>query len=260
MLKRILRHPWTVFVFARLVAGYLGLVYRTTRWERVEPARYSDLRRSGEAALMCFWHGRIPMAAPAWRDRSLHGSGPAPMTILISNNPDGEVIAQAMKPFGIDVVRGSAGNPKKAAKQKGGAAAFRRMIKEVRAGGWAAITPDGPRGPRMRAAEGIAGLAAATGAPVIPFGWSSSRGRRFESWDRFLLPYPFGRGALVFGAPLRFEGDPRDPAALEDFRARVEDALVAATQEADRRVGREPVEPAARVDHGLAAEPVTEPA
>jgi lysophospholipid acyltransferase (LPLAT)-like uncharacterized protein len=49
-----------------------------------------------------------------------------------------------------------------------------------------------------------------------------------RSWDRFELPLPFSRVALVLGAPL--DPDALDPAALgaaiDEARARAEGALV----------------------------------
>ena len=63
------------------------------------------------------------------------------------------------------------------------------------------------------------------------------------SWDRFLLAFPFGRGVLVWGEPLRVERDLGD-AGLETARRRLEAALNATTTEADRLCGRTPIEPA----------------
>ena len=81
-------------------------------------------------------------------------------------------------------------------------AALREMVKLVRSGGYVGITPDGPRGPRMRASEGVVAAARLTGVPVVPLGISTTRRRLLNSWDRFLLPMPLSRGVFVWGDPI----------------------------------------------------------
>ncbi len=117
------------------------------------------------------------------------------------------------------------------------------MMRVIETGHAVCIAPDGPRGPRMHASPGIIALARLSGAPIMPVAFSVSRGRILESWDRFLLAYPFGRGVFVGAEPIHVPQD-ADAAALEAARQRLEDVLNAITAEADRRCGRTPVEPA----------------
>ena len=94
------------------------------------------------------------------------------------------------------------------------------------------ITPDGPKGPRHEVKEGVVQLARITGRPVIPMAFPCSRGHRFASWDRFILPYPFGRGVYSFGEPLTWaEGE--EP---EAFRARLQEAMEANVRRARARL------------------------
>ena len=77
------------------------------------------------------------------------------------------------------------------------------------------ITADGPKGPARRVKAGTVQLAAKTGAWVIPISWSGSRVKVLEkSWDRFLVPLPFGRIRFAYGQPLRIEPG-LEPAACE---------------------------------------------
>jgi lysophospholipid acyltransferase (LPLAT)-like uncharacterized protein len=102
----------------------------------------------------------------------------------------------------------------------------------VHAGQDVAVVPDGPRGPACRAQAGIVSLAATTGAPIVPGGVAARPARRLASWDRFLVPAPFARCAIVFGTTLRVgRRDDR-----EAVRAAVERALQEATDRADRLV------------------------
>ena len=75
-------------------------------------------------------------------------------------------------------------------------------------------------------------LAATTGAPIVPLGVSARPARRLQSWDRFLVPAPFARCAVVFGAPVRVGRDDD----RETVRVAVERALQQATECADRLV------------------------
>ena len=64
------------------------------------------------------------------------------------------------------------------------------------------ITPDGPKGPRRRAQQGLVYLASRTGLPIVPLGYAYRRCWRFNSWDRFMLPKPFTVGHGVSGEPI----------------------------------------------------------
>jgi hypothetical protein len=106
-------------------------------------------------------------------------------------------------------------------------------VTAVRDGADVAIVPDGPRGPSEQLQGGVVTLAALTGAPVVPLAVGANPARRLSSWDRFLVPLPFARCTLTFGAPLRVDRDAdREQAAKEIERALAEitaraDALAA---------------------------------
>ena len=222
-------------VLPRLGAAYIRLVHRTVRWTWEGRDVVDGVLASREPFIVAFWHGRLLMMAPPMRE-SVH-----PIHVLISNNRDGELIARLIGFFGGRTIRGSARDRRKD-KGKGGDAALRAALDRLSAGELVAITPDGPRGPRMRAQPGIAVISARTGLPVIPFAWATRRARILGSWDRFMLPWPFDRGVYSTGTPIFPGGGTRD--AIEAHRQAIEDGLNAATRLADDRAGRVPVEPA----------------
>jgi hypothetical protein len=59
----------------------------------------------------------------------------------------------------------------------------------------------------------------------------------FMSWDRFVLPYPFGQGLFIWGKPIYVPSD-APPEELEAKRLELETALNRITAEADEAVGR----------------------
>jgi hypothetical protein len=91
-----------------------------------------------------------------------------------------------------------------------------------------AFTPDGPRGPRHQVKDGVVQLARVTGRPIVPMAFACSKGHRFNSWDHFLLPFPWGKGAYSFGPPLYYTQGEK----LEAFRNRVQEAMDDTTRQA----------------------------
>ncbi|HER25655.1 MAG TPA: DUF374 domain-containing protein, partial [Rhodospirillales bacterium] len=142
--KRLFDSPLMRTLLTLIAATYIRLVYVTGRWTVVGghfPAQYWDADRP---FIMCFWHGRLFMLPYAWkRGKLIH--------ILTSMHRDGRLIGGTVGWFGIKTIDGSS--------SRGGVAGLRAMIRKLTAGDWVGITPDGPRGPRMRASEGVVSLA-----------------------------------------------------------------------------------------------------
>ncbi|MBI1246101.1 MAG: DUF374 domain-containing protein [Alphaproteobacteria bacterium] len=199
----------------------MWFVNRTTRWTVRGDEGPAALAREGRAFIVCFWHQRIFMMAPIWARRQ-------PIHMLISSHNDGLLISKAVAHFGIDTIVGST--------NRGAAAALRTMLDRLRNGINIGLTPDGPRGPARKAAPGIAIAAMMGNAPVVLMAYSVSRARFLDSWDRFLIPYPFSRGAMIW----EVIEPPKGKDQLDGFARMIEKRLDAASAEADRMVGRAP--------------------
>ena len=193
------------------------LRFRSEGLEPLEP-----LWAAGRPVIYAVWHARILMVP--WLNTRLAARGARAVRVLTSRSRDGELVARWVTRFGLRVARGSS--------SRGGAAALRELTAAVRAGEDVAVVPDGPRGPSERVQLGVIVLAALTGAPVVPFGFAACPARRLASWDRFMVPLPFARAAVVFGKPLAIARD----AERETARADLERALREVTESADRLV------------------------
>ena len=205
-MSRPLRSPAVQRLAAALLAAYLRLALRTIRWRWINREAAEGVWRGGGGALVCFWHSRLAMGPAVWPA----GEAQEPR-ILVSLSPDGEFIARAMERLGFPAIRGSAGKKTDPAKAKGGAAAFRDVVRWIRGGGGVAVTPDGPRGPAEVMGEGAPMLARVSGAPTLLVGMACRPAIRLNSWDRAMLPLPFGRGVIAFDGPLPPpEGDPAE--------------------------------------------------
>lgn len=236
MSKRLLAMPWAQEAVAFLVMIYVELVRRSIRWEIRNPQRIEAIWSAREPIIGCVWHGRVLMALAGWsqqRDR---------MLALASRSREGEIGARFARWYGVGVVRGSTRNVRKPG-SKGGETAYRAMVRHLRQGGCGAVTPDGPRGPRMRAGYGAIQMARDTGVPIQPFTWSTS-GKTIlrDAWDRHCLPHFFTRGIIIWGEPIHVAAD-ATPEEMEAARQVLEDRLNAITREADEAVGSEVIEP-----------------
>ena len=67
-------------------------------------------------------------------------------------------------------------------------------------------------------------LARLTGAPIIPLAVAAHRKATFNTWDRFELPLPFSRLAVLVGEPLYIRPTDRGN-LLEDRRRMLETRL-----------------------------------
>lgn len=171
-------------LLATMGAAYLRLVRGTNRIERVgvETARPAD----GGPVIYAFWHAQLAMMP--WVQLGELTAVP------ISRSADGEITALIFSKLGVEPVRGSS--------SRGGAMAARALVSACRRGLDLGITPDGPRGPAEVVQPGATWIARAVGRPLLPVAFACTRHRRLRSWDRMLVPLPFGRGVFVYGDPL----------------------------------------------------------
>jgi lysophospholipid acyltransferase (LPLAT)-like uncharacterized protein len=226
--RRILQQPPVRRVVASLIAGIIRLIYVTSRWQFVRPEISTDLLARGRSYIACFWHGRVLMMNLAWQSDT-------PFYMLSSPHADGRLTTAVMGHFGIDTVTGST--------RKGGSGALRQLTRLLRKGASVGITPDGPRGPRMRVSMGVIVLAKMSGAPLVPTTFSARPRKVLGTWDRFVMAFPFGRGVFLWGEPV-FVANDADPAAMEAARLLLEERMNALCDEGDRMMGVAPIEPA----------------
>lgn len=161
-------------------------------------------RRDGAEGryIISLWHASLLPLAYLHRDEHA--------TVLVSRHGDGELIVRILRRLNFRVARGST--------TRGGAAALRQLVRVASQGtGDLAITPDGPKGPARKAQPGIAYLSALTRLPILPLALVAHRAWQLNSWDRFQIPRPFTRIAVVAGEPLPVARDAlRTPAPYLD--------------------------------------------
>lgn len=199
-------------VAAKVIRGWMStLDYRAAFYDRsVDPAADTNAAR-----IYIFWHENILFP--------LHLRGNCHLSMLLSQHRDADVLARVAYHTGFDCTRGST--------YRGGAKALRELRAKSRTM-HLTITPDGPRGPRRRLAQGPVYLASRLGLPLVPMGFGYDRPWRFNSWDRFAIPRPFSRARTVVGPPIYLPED-LDREGLEQARLRVERLMNCLTVEAE---------------------------
>ena len=226
--KRLLKTTPVQLILAWVASLYLRLVLSTVRWEVSVPSPTQRLISENRPLILCFWHGRLMMMrAGLPRHRIVHA--------LMSEHRDGLLISRALRNFGVHTVA--------SARRRGGQSALRTMVRLLADGNLVIITPDGPRGPRMRAKAGAIKLAQLSGAPLIPASGAVKRRILLGTWDRFCLVLPFSQGIVLAGEPIDVPRDATE-AELERLRHRLEDRLNELTAAADAHFGQPTVDPA----------------
>jgi lysophospholipid acyltransferase (LPLAT)-like uncharacterized protein len=140
---------------AFLSAAFVRVLYATLRVRHIDSENIERLPQY----VLAFWHEHLVMM--------LHSRYRRPIRVMVSRSRDGEYVAGAFSHYKVDVARGST--------TRGGTAAMRDMIRAARTGSNIVFTPDGPKGPRRIAKEGIVLAAQATGLPIIPIAFSAKK-------------------------------------------------------------------------------------
>jgi lysophospholipid acyltransferase (LPLAT)-like uncharacterized protein len=217
------RPRWTFAVAGLLGAGLLRLLRLTWRVrgssKKVVLARRAE--RSGRpGTIYVQWHSRILLSAAT--------NAGAGLNVLVSRHGDGEYIVRAIEWMGYGTIRGST--------TRGGGRALLEMVRALESGRDVAMTPDGPKGPRLRVQQGCVVAASKSGAPIVPVAFDCSRAKRLRSWDRFMVPWPFAKVGIVTGEPVEVPPG-LDEAGLELWRTKVESAMLDATRRAAEIAG-----------------------
>jgi lysophospholipid acyltransferase (LPLAT)-like uncharacterized protein len=183
----VIAHRWA----GHLAPGIARGLASTWRLDVEGEDSVRGLADRGRSVVFAVWHGRL--LAPLWHRRRQD------ITLLVSQHPDGRVLARAAQRWGYDVVTGSS--------TRGGSTGLRRVIGRVRGGAAAAFAADGPRGPARRAKPGVVAAARHAGAVLVPVGVHARSAWQARSWDTFLIPKPFADVRIVYGPPIDPEGD-----------------------------------------------------
>ena len=118
------------------------------------------------------------------------------INILASGHSDGRFGALIGKHLNLNNIQTSTSSSKSSISLK-------LIFNLLKSSNYIGITPDGPRGPNQKVSEGIIKIAKSSNIPIIPVGFASSKFKKLNSWDSFLITLPFSRCVFVWGNPLK---------------------------------------------------------
>ena len=188
----------TVPAVRALASSWRITVEHEERWRVLQQAR--------QPHVFLLWHeALLPLL---WQHR--HQG----IAIVVSEARDGQYLSDVAISLGYRTVRGSS--------TRGGARALLGAVRELRAAGAVAFTPDGPRGPRRELKPGVVAAAQRGGGVIVPIHAEADRAWRLHSWDRFMIPKPLARVRIRYGRPFTVaEGE----AGLAEGLARAAEGL-----------------------------------
>ena len=206
---------------AALLIKALMLSCRVVKVEGQDREREA-VARSGGGAVYATWHQRMPY--------HFHYFGARHLTMMISQSRDGEYAARVAAWLGFTNVRGSS--------SRGGSEALKELVQRIKDGEIAGMLADGPQGPARVAKIGSVVMAKDAGVPLIGVLWGADRCWIFNSWDRYLVPKPFARVAILYAEPIWIPADAGKD-EVEACRRLFEQRLNEGTRWCDEQFGPE---------------------
>ncbi|MGM0564481.1 MAG: lysophospholipid acyltransferase family protein [Pseudomonadota bacterium] len=187
-------HNWKFKLKVAAFKGLLKTLWTTTQVEKiVGEAHLDQLICDDQPVILCYWHQAHVMGLQFVLNKRKRDG--LKLSALVSPSRDGEMAAQAMKDWGVDVVRGSS--------SRTGAQALRDLYQIIKGGYSPVITPDGPRGPAFEFKSGAVMLSQIAKVPMLPIAVTCNRAWHLNSWDRFMLPKPFSKVTIAIGEPVQ---------------------------------------------------------
>jgi lysophospholipid acyltransferase (LPLAT)-like uncharacterized protein len=188
----------------RLGATALRALGRTWRVRVENDGPLKEMRRARRPVIFTFWHSRILPLAYLHRREGI--------VVLVSQHGDGEYTTRILEHMGYGTARGST--------TRGGVQGLRGVLRAAREGHDLGFTPDGPRGPPRQVKWGTLVAARLSGAAILPLAAGSPDVWHVGSWDRMVIPKPFARVTLKYGA-LQFVSRDATQAELTEHDARL---------------------------------------
>ena len=174
-----------LFLLSWLYKAVVSTIMLTCRVKYIGKEIEEQLKKQGQTWIYAAWHENTAMTAWFIRNQKV--------AMMASDSKDGEFIASGIRIFGNIPVRGST--------SKGGVKAVKAMVKLLKQGHSAAITPDGPRGPVRQLQRGVLSISLMSGSPIVAAHIAASREWVFPTWDKHRLPKPFSKVVVSYSGP-----------------------------------------------------------
>tara|TARA_Y100001970_G_scaffold3563_1_gene4093 strand:+ start:1607 stop:2275 length:669 start_codon:yes stop_codon:yes gene_type:complete len=192
--KKILKNIIIQSLLAFLAFIYIYLVKITSKFQYENQDIPEKYWKNKKPFILAFWHNQLMTISFAWKINKK-------INILASGHSDGRFGSIVGKYFNLNNIPIYKENKNYS---------LRSLFKLIREEQYIGITPDGPRGPKEIASDGIIKIAKTCKIPIIPIGFWSSNNFKLKSWDSFLITLPFSKCCFVWNKPLEIPNDSND--------------------------------------------------
>ena len=191
--KFLKNNRYALGIITIILYWYLHFVYFTSRQKFIF---YDNTNKekflNEQGVIFAFWHNMLALSPAMFM-------GHRNIYALISPHLDGKILNDLVEKFGCRVIVGST--------NKNPIGALRNIIGKLSRGANIIVTPDGPEGPVYKVNSGITEIAYRYNKKLIPIVSSTSKCFRLKSWDKLIIPLPFGTVKIIVGPPLALTND-----------------------------------------------------
>lgn len=195
---------------------YIGMLFiKSWRIKTHNEDVISNLVSSGKSPVIVLWHDSLLPLAYSMSKKNI--------ATIASDSKDGDIISFILEKWSYFVARGSS--------TRGGLKAAMSIIKHCKKKpNGAAITVDGPVGPRHEVKSGAVFIAKNLSNVLIVVTLKTKSYYRFNSWDKFILPKPFAKIDVYFSEPF-YISDEKHEDSLKAETERLEKYMLSRTEE-----------------------------
>lgn len=217
-----------IWLFALLVVGLFRILDSTINLSISGYEHVAAILRMQRQVLVVVWHGRglLPVFFFQGLPLLVYSSYPRDGSFRGIARPMRRLTLAALQHLGYQVFD-AATYPS----EPRGVIRFLQLLQRGRGG---VIAADGPGGPMFRAKPGAVFMAKKTGVALLPVGAAMRDKVALDSWDRFEIPRPFTRAALVIGELVEVPAD-IDDATAERLSAHLETMMNALMARAEAK-------------------------
>ena len=213
--KKLIKNFVVQNILGFITSIYIYIVSITSTIKYKNNSIPENYWKNNQPFILAFWHNQLMTIGFAWKTQKK-------INILASGHSDGRFGAIVGKYFNLNNIPTHNKNKK---------FSLRNIFKLLHQKTYIGITPDGPRGPKEKVSEGIIKIAKASGIPIIPIGFCSSKNFRLKSWDSFLITLPFSKCCFVWGKPIKIPKKISDK-KISDFQNLLEKSINECVKEA----------------------------
>lgn len=192
--------------YGKIIYNVMKMLMKTIRIKKI----YDDKYIKEENYIYAFWHQKIffPTVSLTHVEKKL---------AMTSPSKDGEIMSTVLECYGYETIRGSSNDQN--------VRSLIGMIKKLKQGYSLGFAVDGPKGPAFQIKPGIVYMAMKTGKEIVPVGGAFKKRYVFEkAWDKFHFPYPFTKGVVVIGEPIKVEKDADQEEYVEYINKKINEA------------------------------------